>query len=209
MTICNFTDRYKEFDWITSSDDLNVLDFTTLSGCSGYCDEEAGEVIRSAVSKVPLMDTFYLDNGNYHYVSYFRSEMIKEDFDLLLIDHHTDAQEPQFPLLSCGSWVLWCLKNNVHLKDVYMIGPSEEKMAEIPDDFRRKIHLLDEKDACAEGLPRKDKIRALFLSIDLDVLSPEYFTSVWDQGDMSPDTLKHILNMILHEDRICAIDICG
>ena len=38
----------------------------------------------------------FLDSGNYHYVSKIWMEKIEEEFELLVLDHHTDMQPPMF-----------------------------------------------------------------------------------------------------------------
>ena len=49
----------------------------------------------------------------------------------------------------------------------------------------------------------------VFLSIDLDVLSPNEFKTNWDQGKMSFDELLETVRSIASTRRIAAIDICG
>ena len=45
----------------------------------------------------------FLDSGNYHYVTKLWLDQVKEPFDLLVLDHHTDLQQPMFgDILSCG-----------------------------------------------------------------------------------------------------------
>lgn len=49
----------------------------------------------------------------------------------------------------------------------------------------------------------------VFLSIDLDVLSPADFRTNWDQGTMTFDELLDTVRRIAAERRIIAVDICG
>ena len=48
-----------------------------------------------------------------------------------------------------------------------------------------------------------------YLSIDLDVLSPEFSRTDWSQGDMSPDELLRRVEAIASGHRILGVDICG
>ena len=49
----------------------------------------------------------------------------------------------------------------------------------------------------------------MFLSIDLDVLSPEWADTDWDQGEMSLGELLEELGKILSRFHILGVDICG
>ena len=90
-----------------------------------------------------------------------------------------------------------------------MTGPDAEKLSEIPGEFRNRVFFTDEDKLLSGGLRREDRSRKLFVSIDLDVLSDESFTSVWDQGNMKLETLQEIVERIKKEENVCAIDICG
>ena len=60
----------------------------------------------------------------------------------------------------------------------------------------------DSKMAYRESLP-------VFLSIDLDILSPSDFRTNWDQGTMSFDELLRSVRELARTRRIVAVDICG
>ena len=89
------------------------MDFTGLKGVNGYCDEEAGREIRERIEDLSPMEVHFIDSGNFHYISKFWTDKIREDFVLVLFDHHTDMQPSRFgELLSCGSWVKDALDTN-------------------------------------------------------------------------------------------------
>ena len=103
----------------------HILDFTTLSGTHGYCDEAAAAEIRRRIAGYPAQGLHFLDNGNYHYITRFWCEKITEDFVLVVYDHHVDLRKPAFPgIMSCGSWIRDIMLRNTHCRGVLLIGPS-------------------------------------------------------------------------------------
>ena len=102
-----------------------ILDFTTLSGTNGFCDDAAADEIRRRIADFPARGLHFLDNGNYHYLTRFWCEKITEDFALVVYDHHVDLRKPVFPgLMSCGSWIRDVLLWNRHCRAVLIIGPE-------------------------------------------------------------------------------------
>ena len=49
----------------------------------------------------------------------------------------------------------------------------------------------------------------LYLSVDKDVLSPHFATTNWDQGSMTLPQLESLLHIIMANDTIVGIDVCG
>ena len=148
------------------------IDLKSLEGTNCYCSPEAAEVIKSEISKIPLGTVCWIDTGDYHYLSYFRGCLIKEPFELVLLDNHTDDFDLS-DTLSCGNWV------TALRRDSKMAGQAGH-----------------------DSLP-------VFLSIDLDILSPSEFRTNWDQGKMSFEELQNTIREIAATRRIIAIDICG
>lgn len=102
-----------------------ILDFTTLSGTNGFCDDAAADEIRRRIADFPARGLHFLDNGNYHYLTRFWCEKITEDFALVVYDHHVDLRKPVFPgLMSCGSWIRDVLLQNRYCRAVLIIGPE-------------------------------------------------------------------------------------
>lgn len=103
----------------------SILDFTTLSGTTGFCDDAAADEIRRCIADFPARGIHFLDNGNFHYLTRFWCEKITEDFVLVVYDHHVDLRKPVFPgLMSCGSWIRDVLLRNSHCRAVLIIGPE-------------------------------------------------------------------------------------
>ena len=148
---------------------LPKIDLRSLEGTNCYCSPEAAEVIARRLADVPLSTACWIDTGDYHYLSYFRGCQIREPFELVLLDNHSDDFDLS-DTLSCGNWVT---------------------------ALRR-----DSKMADRESLP-------VFLSIDLDILSPSEFRTNWDQGTMTFAELLDTIREIAATRRIIAMDICG
>ena len=161
-------------------------DFSELEGTCCYCSEEAARQIRQAIEGLPLHAVHMIGTGDYHYISLFWLEKLSEPFTLVLFDNHPDDQQTAFGggLLSCGSWV----------------GEARN----LPF-CQASVWIRN-----AEGLDRLSGINGpLYLSVDLDVLSPEYARTDWDQGDMSLSTLVSAIEGLMAEHAVLGADICG
>lgn len=120
-----------------------ILDFTTLSGTNGFCDDAAADEIRRRIADFPARGLHFLDNGNYHYLTRFWCEKITEDFALVVYDHHVDLRKPVFPgLMSCGSWIRDVLLRNRHCRAVLIIGPERAQA----DIIERELQSLVAED---------------------------------------------------------------
>ncbi len=109
-----------------------LLDFTALSGTNGFCDDAAADEIRRRIAPLPLRGIHFIDNGNYHYLTRFWCEKIREDFVLLIYDHHLDLRKPVFPgIMSCGSWIRDILLRNTHCRGILIVGASRAQAAVI------------------------------------------------------------------------------
>ena len=121
----------------------HILDFTTLSGTNGFCDDAAADVIRRRIADFPARGLHFLDNGNFHYLTRFWCEKITEDFALVVYDHHVDLRKPVFPgLMSCGSWIRDVLLRNRHCRAVFIIGPERIQA----DIIERELKSLADED---------------------------------------------------------------
>ncbi|MBQ9400092.1 MAG: arginase family protein [Bacteroidales bacterium] len=166
-----------------------VTDLSGLLGTNCYCTPEAEREITSALADYGPEGIHLTDTGDYHYLSLFWMRKIEEDFSLILFDHHSDDQAGAFGngMLTCGSWVGVARESLEHMKaDLWIGGPEEPDYASVLDNDR-----------------------PVYLSIDLDVLSRTFAVTDWDQGDMSPGELIHIISRIASRHRIIGIDICG
>jgi len=186
-TIIRMTDAYLHQSFYKSIENLQIIDCRDIEGTRCYLDDFAKEEITRRIKDCPVDGIHFIDSGNYHYLSLLWLIKIKEDFNLVLFDHHPDDQPPSFgTITSCGSWVLEARKTLPNLKNVYTFG-----VGDMPDP---KLLPTD--------LP-------LYISIDKDVLSTQFAITDWDQGEMSLDEMKDLLSTIMAAHEIIGIDICG
>ena len=182
------------------------------------------------MEKYPVSGIYFIDSGNYHYMSRIGIGRVKEPFNLLVFDNHTDMQLPAFGgLLSCGGWIASALEEVEKLQEVWLIGPDEEAYGQVEKPFKDRVHFLSrerlaearshmaEKKGSEEELIRSLEIPAnipLYVSIDKDVLCPEEAATTWSQGDMTlEEMLKVLLALCSHFEKengkILQVDICG
>lgn len=155
-------------------------DFSALEGSHRYCEAATAQKIREAVAALPLHSVHLLGTGDYHYVSLFWLERVGEPFDLVLFDNHPDDQAGAF-----GEELLSC-------------GGWVADVRKLPN--------------CRRTLWNPDSVSSpygIYLSIDLDVLSPAYARTNWDQGEMTLEDLLGRLRGIGRDCRIVGVDICG
>lgn len=174
--------------------ELIFSDFSSIEGSCCYCSEEAGNEIRTLISPLPLKAVHYIGTGDFHYQTLFWLERLREPFSLLLIDNHPDDQPGAFgdALLSCGSWVREAKKLPLLQNFTWLRRASDYSASALTDAF------------------------PLYISVDLDVLSPEFARTDWDQGDMSLTELNGILSDVAARfsrgdegKGIMGVDICG
>ena len=205
----------------------NILDFTTLSGTTGFCDDAAADEIRRRIADFPARGLHFLDNGNFHYLTRFWCEKISEDFALVVYDHHVDLRKPVFSgLMSCGSWIRDVLFRNRHCRAVLIIGP-ERAQANIIErelqslvaegEFSARVCCFTE-DEILDGRAARELPQLLdalhlpvYISIDKDVLSRKVLRTNWDQGIMSEAEFRHELDRFTMDPdiHILGADICG
>ena len=187
VLFCDFTGVYGREGLAGYGD---FIDFRQLSGTGMYVDEEAERMIHARLAEKGGAHGYgirFLDNGNYHYMTRILASFIKEPFDLITFDNHTDDKPPAFPgLRSCGSWRLDIRSENRMLKDSVLIQSMEDF-----EGFRE-----------ASGLP-------LYISLDKDILSEEVLNTNWDQGAMSEEELFSALASLYESRRVIALDVCG
>jgi len=163
-----------------------LLDLCGMQGTNCYCSPESAALLRKAAADIPLDAVHWIDTGDYHYLTLFFLERLECDFELALFDHHPDNQPLAFEderMLSCGSWVKKAQETLPHLKNVTAVG-------------------VDCYGGSRSGLP-------VYLSIDLDVLSPDEFRTDWDQGTLKLEELICKIKALTSGRKILGTDICG
>lgn len=182
------TDAYEYQSFYLDIEDCHIIDCRDISGTRCYLDDAAYKAVCKKIAAFSAIDEIhFIDSGNYHYLSLLWLEKISCDFNLILFDHHPDNQPPSFgDIISCGGWVRDALIRQPHLKNVFTYGLSDEiAIEDLPHD-----------------LP-------IYISIDKDILSPDYCISDWDQGDIRLDTLINMLSSLFKNHTVLGVDICG
>ena len=163
------------------------LDLTSLQGTTCYCAPSAAAEIRRALSGRSER-IHWIDSGDYHYMTKLFTDALAEPFTLVLFDNHPDDQAPGFEGigLSCGSWVLAMQEGNRQLEGVITVGPEGARPAL---DVRGK---------------------AVWISIDKDILSREYARTDWSQGGFSLPELEEMLSEVFDgAGKVLGVDVCG
>lgn len=213
LTVMDFTHVYERENFF-KEESTNWIDCTEITGTTGYCDADAAEAIRKKIADCDVSGVHFIDAGNYHYVTKFWTEKIREYFTLVVFDHHTDMQKPLFgDILSCGSWILDVIRENPFLKKVILIGIKEEQSQKIPEECRGKVRFVSEEEIETHSFWKQcDQIKEeypLYISVDKDVLSKNVVQTDWDQGCMKLTELKNILHILFLKQHIIGVDICG
>lgn len=190
------------------------LDCRHLSGTDCYCDEEGSSSLRKLISDCPVHGIHFIDSGNYHYVTKFWTDRIRVPFTLVVFDHHPDMQPPLFEnLLSCGSWVKDVADNNEYCRRIVVVGASDSLVRSVPAGYEDKVRFYSDSDLANKETWKKFAAEHItdpvYVSVDKDVMSPEYAITNWDQGSMTLDDLCRLLKIIFSHHEIAGMDVCG
>lgn len=214
------------------------MDCQDIPGTNCYCDSLAEEEIGKRIVPFGPEGLHFLDSGNYHYLTKLWLELVKEPFELLVFDHHTDMQRPAFGgILSCGGWIREALETNENLKHVILVGPPETAMEETKrelledgEELIRKVTWISEEEflqnvekpdgikklcgQCKEndlGADEKDPL-PLYISIDKDILSESEGKTNWDQGNVASNQVLHFIDAYMQQTpdkTLIGVDVCG
>ncbi|MBR1861238.1 MAG: arginase family protein [Lachnospiraceae bacterium] len=238
--IINFTNTYEAGDY----EGFTFIDCSDIPGTDMYCDEPAYEEIRQRLlagyrygsgsgqedarteavkSQAAVSQGIHLiDSGNYHYMSRLFTSFIDEPYELVFFDNHTDMKPAMFDMLSCGSWAKEVLEKDGNLRRLYMIGPPEKSVEELPGELLEngKLVFITREEfskervceaVCEENSSGKKEISRLpiYISVDKDVLAGSEVKTNWDQGSMRMGQLLSALDLICSGRRVAGADICG
>ena len=237
--ILDFTHVYCDDD-IKDIDRFRYIDCSDIQETDMYCSKNAYEKIWGRIEPYGIQGIHYIDSGNYHYISKIITDHIDEPFGLVMYDHHTDMQMPMVPeMMSCGDWAGQALSQNKNLRQLVIVGPPESDIEQTLESYSGsqsgRLLTFSAEDLHGDLLENKLKLirtdLPLYISIDKDVLGPEYTETNWSQGDMSIDGLERLLSVFLggqgeeknsdacrndernagdiRHSRILGIDICG
>lgn len=237
--ILDFTHVYCD-EYIKDIDRFRYMDCSDIEETDMYCSKNAYEKIWGRIEPYGIQGIHYIDSGNYHYITKIITDHITEPFGLVMYDHHTDMQIPMVPeMMSCGDWAGQALSQNKNLRQLMIVGPPESDIEQTLESYSGsqsgRLLTFSAEDLHGDLLENKLKLirtdLPLYISIDKDVLGPEYTETNWSQGDMSIDGLERLLSVFLggqgeeknsdacrddernagdiRHSRILGIDICG
>ena len=213
VILMNFTHVYEREEFMDNFH-FQWIDCTDLSGTDCYCDTESARTIVKRMAPYPAEGIHFIDSGNYHYVSKFWTDKIREPFSLVVFDHHPDMQPSLFGcLLSCGSWVTEVVNSNSYLKRVCIVGAADELIGTVGTHYRDRVRFYSETELSRTdgwcSFFQKYLDGPVYLSLDKDVLEKKSAVTNWDQGMLSLSRLEIILSMILKKEKLIGVDICG
>ena len=237
MILYEFDDCYKMQHFYEGKSPIKI-DFTTLEGVNGYCDDKAKAYILDIV-KNNNSSLAFLGNGNFHYMSYLLLHKVNQDFSLLVLDHHPDMQPSFFEeLLSCGCWIKHALDNLSYLKEAMVLGVKQQLLEELiqTEGFEflgrqqgiyryqkngKSVICVEEQffvERSKENIKWCGQLQKLlkeglsypvYVSVDKDVLAESDCVTNWDAGSMTLDTMMKVLHLTTQEHKIFAMDVCG
>ena len=163
-----------------------------IEGTHCYCDGNAEKALQQAVSGHEGYVRM-IGSGDYHYLSCLLAQGISKPFCLILMDNHRDDQEPALgDVLSCGGWVRTLGERCPALQEVLTIGPDG-----CPQDI-------------PEGWLESRRGKDVYVSLDKDIMGPQYAVTGWSQGRHSLEDVKRMLGKILTSGvNVVAVDVCG
>ena len=143
IILLNFTGVY-DYEAFASSPYITHVDCRDISGTDCYCDEEARAELRRRLAPYPAKALHFIDSGDFHYLTEYWVSRLCEPFSLIVFDHHPDMQQPQWEgVVSCGGWVADVLRNNPFVRNIIVVGASDELIAQIPDVLRKQDAVTD------------------------------------------------------------------
>lgn len=184
-----------------------IIGLNDLEGTTYFCTPEAQRALDRRLRRYHAR-LWFLGSGNYHYTSYLLMRRIRRPFTLVLFDHHSDAHL-QPTLLSCGSWVADALLRLPRLQRVVLVGVQERYLEGIPAALTEKITWLPPEKWTAEELLAAIPTRAVYVSIDKDVLDPRWALTNWDHGQLPLPLLLELLRVLARHKKIVGADVCG
>lgn len=216
IVIMDFSGIYKGEQFF-EGEKVSWLDVREIPGTNCYCDDEAKTQILEKLEEFSAGGIYFIDSGNYHYMSRIWLEKLNTPFRLVVFDNHTDMQPPAFGgLLSCGGWVAASLEELPLLKEVLLVGPDQEAFDQTEPVLREKVRFLSREKLGEMTLEEKisffEELTAEFptyLSVDKDVLCPEEASTTWSQGEMTLEELCQFVKILLEKQDILGMDVCG
>lgn len=213
IIIMNFSHIYEQ-ESLLRNKDFKWIDCTEIPGTDCYCDEDAREKLAKKIAQYDPEGIHFIDSGNYHYLSKLWTDKIKRPFSLVVFDHHPDMRPTLFDnLLSCGCWVKDVLDSNPFLRKVCIVGASEKLIEGVDKSYGERLVFYSDQALNSEETWSRFAYfhldEPVYISVDKDVLNIESAVTNWDQGSLPLEKLEKLLSIILRNEEVIGLDICG
>lgn len=191
----------------------DVIDLSDLEGINTICTYGTLQQIREKISTHKRSDIYFLGNGNFHYLTFPLTQQYTHPFTLIVFDHHNDAGSfPFAKITTCGSWINDAIEQNPVIKEVIVIGSTQQNEKELVETNLSKIRFLYEKEMTKERIEELAKTiqtEDIYLSIDRDILTEKQVQTNWDQGTITVDQLLQAICLVAKNHQVIGSDVCG
>ena len=213
IIVLDFSGVY-DFEAFASSRNIIRVDCKDLKGVDCYCDEDGRKELRHILAPYPAKALHFIDSGDYHYLTEYWVSKLQEPFSLIVLDHHPDMQQPQWEgVISCGGWVTDVLEKNPFVRNIIIVGASDELIHQVPVHLREKVTFYSQSEIDHhQAWPSKaGKLihEPVYISIDKDVLRKQDTITDWSNGDMSLMQMQAVLRIIYAHEKVIGVDITG
>ena len=213
VILLNFSGVY-DYESFASNRNIEHVDCRGLNGVDCYCDEDGREALRKLLAPYPAKALHFIDSGDYHYLTEYWVSRLQEPFSLIVLDHHPDMQRPQWDgVISCGGWVTDVLEKNPFVKNVIVVGSSDDLISQVPTRLREKVMFYSQSQIdhhqAWPSMAGKLIHEPVYISIDKDVLRKQDAITDWTNGDMTLLQLQAVLRIIYAHEEVIGVDITG
>ncbi len=213
IILLNFTGIY-DYESFASEPNITHVDCRDINGVDCYCDEQARAELHRRLTPYPAKALHFIDSGDFHYLTEYWVSRLQEPFTLIVFDHHPDMQQPQWKgVISCGGWVTDVLLHNHFVKNIIIVGASDQLISQIPVHLREKVLFYSQAEIDHhQAWPSKvGKLihEPVYISIDKDVLRKQDAITDWTNGDMTLLQLQAVLRIIYAHEKVIGVDITG
>src|SRR5699024_8666654 len=119
---------------------------------------------------------------DFHHLTLAILPLVTEPFTLLVFDHHHDGHPFPFEgMTSCGSWLNEALQLPC-LHEIILIGVAEKNASEAKESSRIRFLYEEWSNEKLKEVAASISTKAIYISIDRDLLSTTEVLTDWDQG---------------------------
>lgn len=171
-----------------------------------YASDINPNIVKQAIEEalISINPTVINGTGDFHHLTYGICARLKESFGYIHIDHHADFGDKNNDFINMGAFVAYLL-THTNANGGLLVGCNNTYSQQCPTIPYNECHTIKKQlPLYLEQLPQQ-----VYVSVDLDVLTPETFTSGYESGQLTPEMLVDILDMICEKKTLVGGDICG